>query len=422
MWAECTVFPWLYPAARIHLTAGPVPTTALAAGAAWLFGGMYLAAFALVYPWLPRPRVLTATATWVLGEALRAEALGGAPWAAFGHSLHACLPLAQLAELTGVAGLTVLALLPSVALAESGTERRWGVVVWALAAAMALGFGSHRLARAPVEPRDGAWTLVMVSGHNADPDPLRAYVEATAIAPPANLTIWPETALPSYLQDDASDAAAIQRIARTRGWLLLGSPRYEGAGTDRRYFNSALLVDPDGHARGAYDKRRLVPIAERSPWPLPSVVARPFSPGAGSPRPLVAGALRLGVLVCWESIFAEPARRYARDGVDVLLNLTSDRDLGAGAEQQLAFSRFRAIETRRWLVRASGAGPTRLIDPYGRVLGRDVLSLVPGLKRPLTFYVRHGEVVPRLALVVLGAVYALRTLRRIRVRTPGRGT
>jgi apolipoprotein N-acyltransferase len=73
-------------------------------------------------------------------------------------------------------------------------------------------------------------------------------------------------------------------------------------------------------------------------------------------------------------------------------------------------------------VRASGAGPTRLIDPYGRVLGRDVLSLVPGLKRPLTFYVRHGEVVPRLALVVLGAVYALRTLRRIRVRTPGRGT
>ncbi|MCI0636269.1 MAG: hypothetical protein L0206_20500, partial [Actinobacteria bacterium] len=165
----------------------------------------------------------------------------------------------------------------------------------------------------------------------------------------------------------------------------------------------------------------LVPFAERSPWPLPSLVARPFSPGAENPRPLVAGGLRLGVLVCWESIFAEPARDYARHGVDVLVNLTSDRDLGAGAEQQLAFSRFRAIETRRWLVRASGTGPTLLLDPHGRVHEAGTLSLAAGAATSPTFYVRHGEIVPRVALAILGLTFVLRTVRRIRVRTAGRG-
>ncbi len=325
VWAECTVFPWLYPAARSHLAAGPLAAVGLAGGAAWLYGGMYLAGFALVYPWLPRPRWLTATATWVLGEAVRAEALGGAAWGDFGHSLHASLPLAQLAELTGVPGLSVLALLPAAALAESGAERWRGLGVWAVALAVTTGFGLYRLAGDPVGLREGSLPVVVVGGHNADPDPLRAYLAATALAPPSSLTIWPEASLPGYLQEDAPAAAAIRALARARGWVLLGAMRYDGAGKDRRYFNSALLFDPDGNLHDGYDKGRLVPFAERSPWPLPSVVARPFSPGAERPRPLAAGPLRVGVLVCWESIFTEPARGYARQGVDVLVNPCSTR-------------------------------------------------------------------------------------------------
>jgi apolipoprotein N-acyltransferase len=416
VWAECTVLPWLYPAARSHLAAGPFSALVLAGGAAWLYGGLYLAAFALVYPWLPRPRWLTAPAVWVLGEALRGEALGGAAWAFLGHSFHAWLPLAQLAELTGVAGLSFLALMPAAALAEPDPARRRGLIVWGLALMAALAFGLQRLGTASSPP--GGTSIVVVGGQNATRDPLAAYVEATRAAPPADVTVWPESALPGYLQEEAPAAAAVRETARARGWLLFGSRRYEGRETERRHFNAAFLVDPSGRLRDAYDKIRLVPFAERSPWPFPSVVARPYTAGTIRP-PLAAGPLRLGLLVCWESIFAEPARGHARAGVDVLVNLTSDRDLGAGATQQLAFSRFRAIEARRWLVRASGLGPTHMIDPLGRVHQQSELRVpVPG---PPTFYVRHGEVAAWGAAAVLVVTVVLRTVRRARVRTAGRG-
>ena len=132
-----------------------------------------------------------------------------------------------------------------------------------------------------------------------------------------------------------------------------------------------------------------------------------WRPGAPNPVPLVAGRLRLGPLVCWDAVFPEPALAYTRAGVDLLVNLTSDRDLGRGTLQQLAFSRFRAIETRRWLVRASGTGPTYLVDPLGRVNQGDTLRLVPGSGRPPTFYVRHAGVVawaPAVLLALLASI------------------
>src|SRR5207245_160407 len=84
------------------------------------------AAFAVVYGWLPSPRWLAAPAVWVLLEQIRVRAFGGAPWGLLGHTQHAFLPLAQLAELTGVEGLSFLVLLPAAALAERGRTRRAG--------------------------------------------------------------------------------------------------------------------------------------------------------------------------------------------------------------------------------------------------------------------------------------------------------
>src|SRR5262249_61297210 len=95
VWAGFTVAPWLYPAIRSHLAAGTLTATLLTTGAVWTYGGVYLAIFALVYSWLPRPRWLAAPAAWVLLETVRAHVLGGAPWALLGPSPHAPLPLAH---------------------------------------------------------------------------------------------------------------------------------------------------------------------------------------------------------------------------------------------------------------------------------------------------------------------------------------
>src|SRR5262249_23448897 len=146
VWAGCTVAPWLYPAIRSHLAAGTLTATLLTTGAVWTYGGVYLALFALVYSWLPRPRWLAAPAAWVLLETLRTRLLGGAPWALLGHSQHALLALAQIAELGGVGSLSFLVLMPAAALAAAGRERIVGLAAALVATLAAATFGTSRLA------------------------------------------------------------------------------------------------------------------------------------------------------------------------------------------------------------------------------------------------------------------------------------
>jgi len=411
-WAEGIAFSWLAAAAGSHLASEPSNAALLAGGAAFLFGGIYLSFFGAVYGILPGPRWLTAPAAWVLLEELRARLLGGAPWALLGQSQHSLTTIAQVAELGGVAALSFLVVMPSAALAARGRERRWGACASLFAVAAALAFGERRVAEwtARDEDRGATATVVAVGGLADDPDPVAAYVAASERAPAAALTIWPESALPGYLQESPESVRRIAAVARSRGWLLLGARHYERAGSARRYRNSALLLAPDGELRAVYTKGRLVPFAERSPWPFPSLVERPYEPGAADPAVLQAGDLRVGALICWESVFAEPAASYARAGVDLLVNLTSDRDLGTGAAQHLAFSRFRAIEARRWLLRASGTGATVAIDPLGRVHPGAVFAIPLG-SAPPGLATRAPWLVPGVAALLL-AVGSLASARR----------
>ena len=409
VWSLGLVGFWLYPAVEDHLATGPFAAAALTVAAAWTYGGAYLAAFAVVYGWLPSPRWLAAPAVWVLLEQVRTRALGGAPWGLLGHTQHGFLPLAQLAELTGVEGLSFLVLLPAAALAERGKLRRTGLAVALILVASAASFGGVRLRAFPSgQPPASTPGVAVISGHNLATDPLTAYIEATASAPAAALTVWPEAAIPSYLDEDPVGRERVGLLARARGWLLVGAPRYTGAGNSRQYFNSALLFDPDGRLRATYDKQRLVPFAERSPVPALATVVRPFSPGQAE-APLATDQVRIGPLICWEAVFPDLARRYVRQGADLLVNLTSDRDLGAGAAQQLAFSRFRAVETRRWLVRASGTGPTLLVDPAGRIHRDETVRIGADTSRGITIYVRYGETTTWLAAALLGVLYFRRT-------------
>lgn len=424
VWSSATMLPWLAPAARAHLDLGIGGALLGSAALSWLYGGAWLGVLAVALPWLPRPRWLALPAAWVLVEAARSRLLGGAPWSLLGHAQIGLLPLAQLAELGGVAALTFVTVMPGAALAATGDERRRGLVVSAAALVAALAFGAMRLSS--VGPEARGETIVVLSGLAGAPAPLEAWAAASLVAPPAALTVWPEGAVPGFLQDDLGSIGTVRAVAEARGWLLFGARRWRGRGDARQYWNEALLVGPDGTLEEARAKARLVPFAERAPWPFPELLARPYDPGDDTAGPFHAGPLRVGALVCWEAIFPEPARRWARDGVDVLVNLTSDRDLGAGAAQQLAFSRFRAIETRRWLLRASGTGVALAVDPAGRVHPLAQVRIAPGATAQ-TPYVRFGDLVPWAAAGLL-LVAALRPRRerddapnRERDVAPGRG-
>ena len=408
VWSLGTVAPWLYPAARVHLAAGAAGAAAITFLATWMWGGVYLATLAVIYPRLPRPWWLSRPATWVMGEALRSHLLGGAPWSLLGHSQHDVAWVRQLAEIGGVSGLSFLIAMPSAALASPPGDRRTGLIVAGGLALAAIGFGASR--GAPAMAPGTPLQIHILSGANADRNAVARYADETRNRP-ADLTIWPESSTPGYIQEEPETRAQLTSAARTGGWLLVGTHRHEGLGADRRYFNAATLISPRDGPIDARDKRHLVPFAERRVLGL-QPTARPFTAGAAPATPVTAGPLRVGPMICWDALFPDVARDLVAHGADLLAALSSDLDLEGAVPQMIAFSRFRAIETRRWVVRAAGTGQSVAIDPFGRVIDTDLLALPRPIAQPMTFYVRYGEIVPYGAAFLLSLLW----LRRYRER------
>jgi apolipoprotein N-acyltransferase len=157
---------------------------------------------------------------------------------------------------------------------------------------------------------------------------------------------------------------------------------YTGAGRmDFDYFNAASVVDTSGRigTEPAYHKVYLVPIVERVPFLNPKwFAALKYFGGFGrgnSAVPFNLSVGRVGVLICYESIFPQQARRFRRAGADMLVNITNDAWFGRGLApyQHEAHLRLRAIETRAGIVRAANTGISEYIDPLGRPHGSTAL-------------------------------------------------
>jgi len=198
-----------------------------------------------------------------------------------------------------------------------------------------------------------------------------------ALAPGASapsLLIWPESPAPLYFETDERFRGLSQDLARlTRSHFLFGTVAYTPAG---RPLNSAAMVGPSGAPLGRYDKIFLVPFGEFVPPAFGFVTritqeAGDFTPG----REIMvfrAGEQRPGAFICYESAFPHLVRQFAARGADVFLNLSNDGYFGhsAAREQHLLLARMRAVENRRWLVRATNDGITAVVDPAGRVAER----------------------------------------------------
>ena len=195
-------------------------------------------------------------------------------------------------------------------------------------------------------------------------------------------------------------------------------------------YNSGSLVSPEGEWVGRYDKMHLVPFGEYVPFKrvfgfaggLTQEVGD-FSPGT-SRAPLQAGG-KLGVFICYESIFPDEIRQLAANGAQVFVNISNDGwygDSGAYA-QHLKQARMRAVENDRWLLRDTNTGVTASIDPYGRVVSslprkvRAALDAPYALTNVTTFYTRHGDWFAYLCAIISVAGLLLNFRSRGRTET-----
>ena len=402
----------------------------------------YLALYSAVFAWLlaklkpgPWGALILIPVLWTALEWVRCWLLSGLPWALLGYTQYQQIALIQIADLFGVYGVSFLV---------AAVNGMIALFLWAFLNHRS---GDSQIPRSALLTAVGALTVVfsgvLYYGHQRlntistwiqatdhktvaaiqgnisqdlkwEPEHLRAafdtYLRLSESAADAELVVWPETALPFYIPYDQSAVDYLKaEVARINTDFLIGAPTALETGQDQfNYQNSAYLIKSDRTIEGAYHKAHLVPFGEYVPlkeW-LPflgNIVAQvgDFIPGEKGVT-LPWRDHNIGMLICYELIFPDLTRAQVQNGADLLINITNDAWYGrtSAPYQHFSFARFRAIESRRSLVRAANTGISGFIDPAGRVSAATPLFEEAVSSQPVafltvdTFYSTYGDLLP----------------------------
>ncbi|WP_231471323.1 apolipoprotein N-acyltransferase [Thioalkalivibrio sp. HK1] len=373
-------------------------------------------------------------ASWTLWEWLRGTLFTGLPWLQVGYS-QIDTPAAPWLPLVGIHGVGILVALLAGGIAWLFLRRSIGAVLWPVGAAILLWGGGAALS--PIEwtrPAGSPIEVAIAQGNIAQDQKwlaqMRAptidrYFDLTRRYPQADLVVWPETALPGFL-DNLSDFMERARAdpSLQKRTILTGMLVRErsASGADLRYFNSAMTIGAD---RAIYHKRHLVPFGEYIPlaWLVRPVMnalgirLADFEPGAEDQTPLRLGDHAFGVSICYEIAFAKEVRRSLPEAA-FLVTISNDAWFGdsIGPHQHFEIARARAIESGRWLVRSANTGISAVVSPAGEVAGilpqfevaAESFEIVP--MRGATPYVKIGDI-PALILAAIGLLSGLSRFR-----------
>jgi apolipoprotein N-acyltransferase len=404
--------------------------------------------------WGTASALVAAPFLWVTFEFLRSN-LGfmAFPWGMIAHSQYLNIPIIQIASVFGTYSISFLLVLINSAIAAlvlylvggngkliqlvaPSVSKRWMVSISIPAVFFIITayiFGGYVVS----SPTAGQKISVSVVQGNIEQKNkwdskyartiMQAYTTLTeeAAGHRPDLIVWPEAATPWSITQAPQLYQEIRRLARNaNASLLLGSSSHvkfkKGAPKKSTYQNSAFLIGPRKEdRRQQYDKMVLLPFGEylpmkdKIPW---SAINIP-DPGSflpGKDYALFNGPTgRIGVAICWESIFAEHVRQLVRRGAQLVINISNEAWFGktAAPYQMLSMNVFRAVENNVFVVRCSNTGVSCFIDPNGRILkrvqdsnGEDLFvrgtaTETVTLLNSSTFYTRHGDVLPYVCIV-----------------------
>jgi apolipoprotein N-acyltransferase len=441
---------WLVGTMRVYghmqtsLAAGVMLLLVLYLAAFWgAFGAVTAfarSALGISFPWVGPP-------LWCALEALRNVLFSGFPWALLGYSQWQVSSLIQIADLTGIYGVSFLLVWINGALLDvlesPGHRMRAQIkstMAWAALALVmvgsALAYGLWRIPqvmdasdaapRLPVGVAQGNIEQTLKWNPAFQEATLRRYTEQTrrlVTQGGAKMVVWPETAAPFFFQQESALRDQILDLSRDTGAeILFGAPAFGGTPAQRTWYNRAYLVGPDRQIKGTYDKQHLVPFGEYVPLQtlLPFVRRMvesigDFTAGQDAKPLLSATGASVGVLICFESLFPEISREFVRNGADLLANITNDAWFGqtAAPHQHLSILTLRAVENRRWIVRAANTGISALVDPCGRVVSTTPLfqeaTFVDSVSRLRidSWYTRHGDRFVHLCSLWAGGLFVL---------------
>ncbi len=411
-----------------------------------LFLALYWAFFSLVaakihqaFPWLS---FFILPFIWVSFEYLLTHIFTGFPWGLLGSSQYSNIYFIQLASLTGVYGLSaVLVLFQSLFISSMKYQKRapFFSVLGLVFLIYFGGFLSLKLSR----PAERSFPAAVIQGNVSsdiywDVTPLeetrrlfKHHLELTRLAyeKGSRLIIWPEFSVPLCFscsdelnQDFKKELFA---LVKEKGCtLLLGTNETTGPPGNKLYHNTALCLHPN-LSMTQYYKMHLVPFGEYTPYKKIFFFIEKMTHAIGDITPGTQHFLhsfegdKFGSPICFEIIFPDLVRKFVKRGANFLVTITNDGWYGKSSApyQHFSMAVLRAVENRRYLLRAATTGISGIIDPFGRILAKTELmtstyltgNVVPS--RRLTFYSRYGDILA-FASLTLSAIFLILAVTR----------
>jgi apolipoprotein N-acyltransferase len=432
----------VYWTGSVIITFGDVPVILAAVGVVMM--SAYLALYHVV-GLLVTSRVIArlgsrglffAPIGWVGGEFLRGFMLGGFPWVPLGNSQVSVLPVAQLASVLGVYGLSALVAYVNAtvtfALIRSGRVRAIALTAAAVLLVAIGAWGTWRIQDGSLT-REGTPVTVGIIQPNIEQNAKLAAADGSnpqearrifttniamtrdVVRRGAEFVIWPESAIPFKFERDArgEDIRALARELKVP--ILFGSDQETGTLDRLSIYNAAYQIQPDGQTAAVYRKIHLVPFGEFVPLRRWFFFIKPlvdsfidFSPG-DSMVMLPVGTHRVSTAICYEVVYPSLVRDAVNQGSELLTTITNDGWYGQSSApyQHFEMAAMRAIEQGRYLARAANTGISGLVDPYGQVVRQSAIFEQVGLVETARFltsrtiYAAIGDVVGYTSLAVM---------------------
>ena len=380
--------------------------------------------------------LLVAPSLWILVEFARSVTDIGFPWLNLWMTTIGDITMAGLASIIGPYGISWLLVFSSCLVYRFIKTRRWSYFAGYLLLLIAMHAGG-KLSVERQLPQANKTVRVAVLQPNVLPntvynpeewgetvDSLNALLDSIR-DDSVDIIILSESAFPGFYRLSERVKSYVQDIVKShRAYMLFGTAEFNPI--HRKIYNSAFLVAPDGRIAGLYSKNHLVPFGEHLPFEDKikflqriNLGQSNYSPG-GSFNPLRFDDVRMGVMICFESMFPEISRKEVRLGANLLVVMTNDGWFGrtTGPVLHYEHARFRAIETGRYIVRSAKTGISALIAPDGSIVEELPLfkagyfiADVP-LYSHRTIYTKIGDVVVLLSLLSVAVCWLILRLTR----------
>jgi apolipoprotein N-acyltransferase len=378
---------------------------------------IYIGLFAaLMTPWtktLSWSYLVAVPVLWVSLEYVRGFLFTGFPWSFLGYSQFNQLHIIQISDIFGVYGVSFLIALANasfflvlvIVLEQQPSEQKKRIIPFKAVQILSIflvilgavwTYGKWQVSSYDDKVSQLAVRRITVVQGNIDQavkwDPAfqkistEKYINLSLSIKDhdPDMVVWPETATPFYFPHDAVlSTMVIDAVSRMEKDFLIGSPSYtyDQIKGDINYYNSAYLIGPEPKIVGKYDKVHLVPFGEYVPFKkwlpfLGKMVEHVGDFDHGKKGETLSWRdEKIGVQICFEIIFPHLSRAMAKNGADILINITNDAWFAktSAPYQHFSMAVFRAVENRRSLVRAANTGISGFVDPLGRVSDQSAL-------------------------------------------------